>query len=243
MSKETNIGDSYHLGTKYYRERKLDDRSRLSKMPEVYKTYPGAETVSLPKPDQSSGKPIWDLLSHRRSIRNYAYAPVSVSELSQLLWSIQGVTAHIGHYDLRTAPSAGALYPIETYVLINRVSDLSPGIYHYDVRQHSLEVIREGDFGMDLAYAALGQTMLQEAALVFIWTAVIARSKWKYADRAYRYIYMDAGHIGQNAYLAAEALGLGCCAVGAFFDDEVDSVIGIDGKDEISVYLCAIGRK
>ena len=85
--------------------------------------------------------------------------------------------------------------------------------------------------------------MLENAALAFIWTAVIERSKWKYRERAYRYIYMDAGHIGQNAYLAAEALGLGCCAVGAFFDDEVNAVIGVDGENETAVYLCSIGKR
>jgi SagB-type dehydrogenase family enzyme len=166
-----------------------------------------------------------------------------MEELSQLLWAIQGVTAHAGDYALRTAPSAGALYPIETYVLVNRVSDLGAGLYHYDVRQHRLEVVRKGDFGSDIAQAALGQTFLQEAALVFLWTAVVARSKWKYRERAYRYIYMDAGHIGQNAYLAAEVLGLGACTVGAFLDDEVNSVIGIDGENEIAIYLCAVGKK
>ena len=243
MSRETNIGDRYHSETKYHRDRNLGGRSRLEKMPEAYKTYPGTETISLPEPTLSVGKFIWDVLSRRRSIRGYTSASVSVGELSQLLWAIQGVTAHAGQYALRTAPSAGALYPIETYVLVNRVNDLTAGIYHYDVRQHRLEVVKRGNFGADIAQAALGQGMLQQAALVFIWTAVVARSKWKYRERAYRYIYMDAGHIGQNAYLAAEALGLGCCAVGAFFDDEVGSIIGIDGEDEIAVYLCTIGKK
>lgn len=243
MSRETNIGDRYHSETKYRRDRSLGGRSRLEEMPEAYKTYPGAETISLPEPTLSVGKFIWNVLSRRRSIRDYTSVSVSVGELSQLLWAIQGVTAHAGQYALRTAPSAGALYPIETYVLVNRVNDLAAGIYHYDVRQHRLEVVRKGTFGADVAQAALGQGMLQQAALVFIWTAVIARSKWKYRERSYRYIYMDAGHIGQNAYLAAEALGLGCCTVGAFFDDEVGSIIGIDGEDEIAVYLCAIGKK
>ena len=242
MSKETQIGDLYHSETKYYRDRSLGGPLRWDRMPEAYKTYPGAETISLPEPTRSAGQFIWDLLSRRRSIRDYVPTPVSMKELSQLLWGIQGTTAHAGHYALRTAPSAGALYPIETYVLVNRVSDLAAGIYHYDVRRHGLEVVRKGDFGADAARAALGQNMLQEAALVFLWTAVVARSKWKYRERAYRYIYMDAGHIGQNAYLAAETLGLGCCTVGAFFDDEVNSIIGIDGKDEIAIYLCAVGK-
>lgn len=242
MDEELNIGDHYHLETKYYRDQMSGGRLRRSEMPDTYKTYPDSETISLPKPAYSTGEPIWDVLFRRRSIRDYTHDPISTAELSQLLWAIQGATAQMGPYAFRTAPSAGALYPIETYVLINRVEDMEAGVYHYDVRQHGLEVVRKGDFGPEIAQAGLGQEMLEEAALVLIWTAVVARSKWKYRERAYRYIYMDAGHMGQNAYLAAEALGLGCCAVGAFFDDEVDSLIGIDGKDEISVYLCAVGK-
>jgi len=168
---------------------------------------------------------------------------VSAEDLSQLLWATQGITARTSYYSFRTAPSAGALYPVETYVLVNRVVGLSAGIYHYDVRRHRLEVLRKGNSGAELTRAALGQEMIREAAFVFIWTAVVARTRRKYSDRAYRYIYMEAGHICQNAYIAAEALGLGCCAVGAFFDSEVNSLIGIDGKDEVSLYLCAVGRK
>jgi SagB-type dehydrogenase family enzyme len=242
MNKQVNIGDHYHSETKYYRDRNLGGGVRWAERSEPYKTYPGAEIVSLPEPTHSAEKSIWDVLAGRRSLRNYIPAAVSMEDLSQLLWGVQGVTAHAGQYALRTAPSAGALYPIETYVLVNRVDELAAGIYHYDVRQHRLEVVRKGSFGAEAAQAALGQGMLQSAALVLLWTAVIARSKWKYRERAYRYIYMDAGHIGQNAYLAAEALGLGCCTVGAFFDDEVNSLIGIDGKDEIAVYLCSVGK-
>jgi SagB-type dehydrogenase family enzyme len=110
------------------------------------------------------------------------------------------------------------------------------------VKEAQLIFLKEGDFGPNLQDAGLGQGMLEEAACVFIWTAIVERSKWKYRERAYRYIYMDAGHIGQNLYLAATALNLGCCTVGAFFDEEVDRLIGVDGKEEISIYLGAVGR-
>ena len=163
-------------------------------------------------------------------------------ELSQLLWATQGITSRAWGYDFRAVPSAGALYPIETYVLANRVDDLLPGIYHYDVQRAELVLLKEGNFGPEAARAGLGQEILGDAAAVFIWTAVVERSKWKYRQRAYRYIYMDAGHIGQNLYLAATALNLGCCTVGAFFDEEVDRLIGVDGNEEISVYLGAVGQ-
>jgi SagB-type dehydrogenase family enzyme len=110
------------------------------------------------------------------------------------------------------------------------------------VREAQLSLFREGRFGPELSQAGLGQEMLEEAACVFVWTAIVERSKWKYRERAYRYIYMDVGHIGQALYLAAAALDLGCCTVGAFFDEEVDHVIGVDGKKEISVYLGAVGH-
>ena len=139
-------------------------------------------------------------------------------------------------------PSAGALYPIETYIIVNRVEEIPSGLYHYNVKEAQLVLLKEGHFGSDLCHAGLGQEMLEEASCVFIWTAIVERSKWKYRERAYRYIYMDAGHIGQNLYLAATALGLGCCTVGAFFDEEVDRLIGVDGKEEISIYLGAVGR-
>jgi SagB-type dehydrogenase family enzyme len=139
-------------------------------------------------------------------------------------------------------PSAGALYPIETYVVVNRVNELNAGLYHFDIKENQLILLKEGNFGRDLSQAGLGQEMLEEASCIFIWTAIVARSRWKYRERAYRYIYMDAGHIGQNLYLAATALNLGCCTVGAFYDEELDQLIGIEGPEEISIYLGAVGR-
>ena len=243
MSKEDNIGDRYHSETKYYRDRSPAGSTNRIARPEPFKTYPDAETVSLPEPTRSVGKFIWDIFSRRRSMRKYTRTPLSIDELSQLLWSIQGATARAGRYVMRTVPSAGALYPIETYILVNNVRDLESGVYHYDVRKHGLELVRKGDCGADIARAGLGQEMLQDAGIVFVWTAIVNRSKWKYMERGYRYMYLDAGHICQNAYLAAEAMGLGCCSVGAFFDSEVEPIIGIDGEEEIAVYLCAIGKK
>jgi SagB-type dehydrogenase family enzyme len=243
MNKEQGIGDRYHEETSYSRNRMSGGDLRRSDMAEPFKTYPDAEKISLPEPPISAGKSLWDILSNRRSIRDYVDKPLSMDELSLLLWAIQGVTAKMGTYALRTAPSAGALYPVETYVLINRVDGLHPGVYHYDVLQHRLEVLKKGNFGTVVSNAALGQDMLEQAGIVFIWTGIIGRSKWKYRERAYRYIDMDAGHICQNAYLAAEAMNLGCCSVGAFLDDEVNSIVGIDDKDEIAVYLCGIGKK
>jgi SagB-type dehydrogenase family enzyme len=162
------------------------------------------------------------------------------SELSQLLWAAQGITNHESEF--RTAPSAGALYPVETYLMVNSVADVEPGVYHYAVDKHELDRLQAGDFRRSVAQAALDQEMAYRANVVFIWTAVFERSKWKYEQRAYRYVYLDAGHIAQNVALAAVALNLGSCQIGALYDDEVNALIGVDGVEEGVVYMTAVGK-
>jgi SagB-type dehydrogenase family enzyme len=214
-----------------------------ARQPSPFKEFPASlKRFSLHPPEQEGGKPIWEAIAQRRSQRKFSRHPISFAQLSQLLWATQGITARAWGYDFRAAPSAGALYPIETYVVVNQVDHLTPGLYHFDIKEDQLVLLKEGNLGRDLSNAGLGQRMLEEAACVFVWTATVGRSKWKYRERAYRYIYMDAGHIGQNLYLAATAMNLGCCTVGAFYDEEVDRLIGIDGREEISVYLGAVGR-
>ena len=241
--KNIRIGDQYHHDTRYRRDAMPQGGLDWANPPSPYKGFPSTlKRIRLQTADPMGGDPIWQVIAQRRSVRDFSPAPISFWELSQLLWATQGVTWRAWGVDFRAAPSAGALYPIETYVVVNRVEELVTGLYHYQVREGELVVLREGDFGRDLARAGLEQEMLEEAACVFAWTAMVGRSKWKYRERAYRYIYMDAGHVGQNFYLAAAALNLGCCTVGAFFDEEVDRLIGVDGKDEISVYLGAVGK-
>ena len=239
----SRIGDQYHHDTRYRRDAMPQGGLDWKNPPSPYKVFPSTlKRIPLQTADPMGGKPIWQIIAQRRSIRDFSPAPISFWEFSQLLWATQGITWRAWGVDFRAAPSAGALYPIETYVVVNRVEELVPGLYHDQVKEEQIVLLKEGDFGCDLAGAGLGQEMLEEAACVFVWTATVGRSKWKYRERAYRYIYMDAGHIGQNLYLAATALNLGCCTVGAFFDEEVDRLIGIDGKEEISVYLGAVGK-
>jgi len=240
---EAGIGDRYHQETRYRRHSMQGGGLDWAHQPSPYKEFSRPlKRFPIQSPVQGGGNPLWETIGERRSLRNFSGDPISFSDLSRLLWATQGITFRGRGYDFRTCPSAGALYPIETYVAVNRVEGCLPGMYHYHVRKAELALLMEGNVGSELADAGLGQEMLEEAAAVFVWTAVIERSKWKYRERAYRYIYMDAGHIGQNLYLAATALGLGCCTIGAFFDEEVDRLIGIDGKEEISVYLGAVGR-
>jgi SagB-type dehydrogenase family enzyme len=237
------IGDVYHRETKYLREAMPRGGLDWAHQPSPYKEFPDAIKHFPIRPiDQKAGKSLWETIDQRRSIREFSDQSIRFSELSQLIWATQGVTLKAGGFEFRASPSAGALYPIETYLIMNRSEEIPPGLYHYNVKEAELILLKEGHFGPELCQAGLGQEMLEEAACVFVWTAIVERSKWKYRERAYRYIYMDVGHIGQGLYLAATALNLGCCTVGAFFDEEVDRVIGVDGKNEISVYLGAVGH-
>lgn len=237
------IGDLYHQETKYRREAMPRGGLDWAHQPSPYKEFHNAIKYFPIRPiDQKSGKSLWEAIAQRRSVREFSEQSITFSELSQLIWATQGITAKSGGFEFRASPSAGALYPIETYLGVNRVEEIPSGIYHYNVKEAQLILLKEGHFGPELCEAGLGQELLEEAACVFVWTAIVGRSKWKYRERAYRYIYMDVGHIGQTLYLAATALDMGCCGVGAFFDEEVDRVIGVDGKNEISVYVGAVGH-
>ena len=131
---------------------------------------------------------------------------------------------------------------MESYLFLRAVDGYEPGIYHFRPHVFDLEFLKRGDCSRKLAEAALGQMIVMGAQVTFIWSAVVERSKWKYRQRAYRYIYIDAGHIAQNLYLAGEALGLGVCAIGALFDDKVNGIVGLDGVSETVIYMATVGR-
>lgn len=241
------IGELFQEYTKY---RHFTDPSLMARgapMPPAEKPDPpGASVVELPLPERAlsaKARGLFDILRTRRSRRDYTSAPVALDELSVLLWAAQGVVRLERGYTLRTSPSAGARHPLETYVAANRVEGLDAGLYRYSPLRHRL-VRTGGDktLAARLAVACLGQEMIRESAVSFVWTAVIERGRWKYQQRAYRYIYLDAGHACQNLYLACQALGLGCCAVAAFDDDAVDRVLGVDGREEFTIYLATVGR-
>lgn len=244
MPKEKDsIGELFHQQTKYHRAPlPRNDLSSSDRSPIEKEGCAEGRRFPLAPPDRTGGKPIWKAIAERRSFREFSGSPLSFEELSQLIWATQGITARSFGFTFRAAPSAGALYPIETYVMVNQVETLPSGLFYYSVNEAELILLKAGHFGSALSRAALEQGWLERASCVLLWTAVIERSKRKYRERAFRYIYMDAGHIGQNLYLAATALGLGCCTVGAFFDAEIDRLIGIDGVKEVSIYLGAVGR-
>jgi SagB-type dehydrogenase family enzyme len=238
----TGIGERFHEETKYTAER-IGYTLDWQRMPEPHKDYTSPiATIALPAPLIGQAANLWDVFGRRRSTRAFSPAQnLPLGLLSSLLWSTQGITAKEGEWYFRAAPSAGGLYPIETYILARAIEGLEPGIYHFRPHLFDLEFIKAGSFATVLAEAALGQDMIREAQTTFIWTAIVARSTWKYRQRAYRYIYIDAGHIAQNLYLAGTAAGLGVCAVGAFFDDQVNDLIEVDGVEETGVCLACVG--
>lgn len=166
---------------------------------------------------------------------------LSLEDLAFLLWAMQGVTAQAGPYLLRTAPSAGALSPIETYIAVDCVDGLDAGLFHFDVRNFQLEQLVDQSVSALVARGALDQGFVSKAAVTFIWSAVFRRNMVKYGHRGLRYIFLDCGHICQNLLLAAEGLGLKSCPVAAFYDEELNNLLDLDGVEESVVYLASLG--
>ncbi len=206
----------------------------------MFKEYAEAPKIALPRPTFPAVD-LFEALIRRRSVRNYRKEPLNIEDLALLLFATQGVTARAGGYLLRTAPSAGALYPIETYLCVHQVDGLPCGLYHFAVGRFSLEELRLGPLASELTAACLGQSMCAKAAVVFIWTAIPRRTMSKYGSRGMRYVFMDVAHICQNLLLAATALGLGACPIGAFFDDELAAFLEVDGQEECPLYLATVG--
>jgi SagB-type dehydrogenase family enzyme len=238
---EKSIGDLFQQETKYIRGKLSGGPLVWSTKPKTYKTYPDSPKIKLDNPDVEGGKPLWETIRDRQSIRSYRNTPLEKKHLSQLLWATQGISREAMGFEFRTSPSAGALYPVETYLVLNNVEAIEPGVYHYEVKNHQLEQLKKGDFRIDIARAALDQDMAYSANVVFVWTALFERSKWKYKQRAYRYVYLDAGHIAENLALSAVSLGLGTCQIGALYDEEVNHLVAIDGKEESILYMSAVG--
>jgi SagB-type dehydrogenase family enzyme len=237
---QSQAGDDFQRESKYKREYSGSPLDWSSK-PEIYKTYSSNRQIRLP---QFLGKTLQflDTLKERKSIRSYSHEPIKISDLSFLLWASTGIQRVQRGRQFRTAPSAGALYPIETYLIVNNVEGLDKGLYHYNIATHSLEELKTGDYGTALTHSALDQDMCAEGAVVFVWSAIFNRSKWKYGQRAYRFVYLDTGHVAENLALAATSIGLGSCQIGAFFDDEINQLIEVDGVQESAIYLSTVGH-
>jgi SagB-type dehydrogenase family enzyme len=168
---------------------------------------------------------------------------MTVEELSRVLALGGGISADRWGNARRTAPSSGALYPIELYPVVHNVDGLERGLYHYAVREHALEQIRIEDLREHVVEQGLMQEFLGQCGAVVFLTQILQRMRFRYQDRSYRYGLVEVGHIGQNIYLAAASMGLGACAIGAFMDDEINAMLGVDGTEEAAIYMIAVGRQ
>ncbi|MFT4892055.1 MAG: SagB-type dehydrogenase family enzyme [Halobacteriales archaeon] len=208
---------------------------------------PKDESVPLPRPDTAAGdKRVADAIANRRSRREYGTEPLTAAELGQLLWAAQGITErHQTAVDFRAAPSAGATYPLELFVVIGDpgVDDLDPGIYHYDLHEHRLERIESGTVQPELERVALDQEWVGTAALDIVITAVDERTTQRYGRRGrQRYVPMEAGHVGENIYLQAESLGLSTVAIGAFRDTPLRNLLGVPDSHR-PLYIYPVGQR
>ena len=211
---------------------------------DYYKTYSGASRIKLPEPLKVSGMDLFEAIRSRRSRRRYSRRPLSLRELSTLLYYSLGITGRAWWGGPKRAyPSAGALQPLEGYLYADRVEGLEKGIYHYNPGEHSLEVLRKGDYSSKLQWIALDQDHVGNAAVILIITAVYKRTASKYSHRSYRYAHWDTGFAGQNIYLVTEALGLATTAVGAFYDEELCNLLELDCLEEFPMLLFPIGRR
>jgi SagB-type dehydrogenase family enzyme len=198
--------------------------------------------IELPAPDLEGGLSAAKAIATRRSTRDYVPTAMTLAEVSRLLFLTSGITADKYGNARRTAPSSGALYPIEVYVVVHRVEGVEPGVYHYAYREHALEQVRVGDLRQHVVDHGLAQEFLGECGIVLYHTMIMQRMRPKYQDRSYRYGLLEAGHLGENAYLAATSMGLGACGVGAFMDDAMNQMLGVDGIEEAVVYMQAVGK-
>jgi SagB-type dehydrogenase family enzyme len=194
--------------------------------------------VELPQPRTKSTTSLEETLSQRRSIRSYAKESLTLGELAQLLWAAQGST---GPHGLRTAPSAGATYPLETYAVVGQVEGLEPGLYHYAPESHSLSIVKRGDIRAELSEAALRQSQVANAPVSLLIAAVYDRTTGTYGDRGQIYVHMDVGHAAQNVLLQATALGLGSVPIGAFRTRTVAALLGLP-EGELPLYILPVGR-
>jgi SagB-type dehydrogenase family enzyme len=208
---------------------------------------PEIPLIDLPKPAELQ-IPSIDLrqaIEQRSSVRRYSEKPLSLEDLSSLLWLTQGVKEITKRPStLRTVPSAGARHAFETLLLVNNVTGLEAGLYRFAASQHALvHLPAPKDIRERITQACYNQGQVRHSAVTFIWAAVMERMAWRYVERGYRYLLLDAGHVCQNLYLAAEPLNCGVCAIAAYNDPQLNSELELDGENQFVVYLASLGKK
>ena len=217
------------------------------KQPSIYKSYPRRPKINLSrKPSREA--PLFGALRSRHSMREFSGKPISFNELSRLAYYTWGRISYYETHEFgkllhKTSPSAGARHPIETYAIVNNVKGIEPGIYHYSVKNHSLELLKAGDFRERCVELTAGHAWTKNASALFIMTAVVARTAWKYrAPRVYRAFLLDAGHLSQSFLLVATALGLGGFCLGTICDKLIEKELDLDGISETALFVVGVGQ-
>jgi len=216
--------------------------------PPLEKPYPeDGSLIELVRPDDTTlgDIPLAKAIKHRESRRKYTSEALKLEELSFLLWTTQGIKSVDKNkvWTKRIVPSGGARHPFETYLIVNRVEGLEPGVYRYLPIEHKLLLVNSNKPLPDqVSEACRGQAFVGESAVIFVWAAIPYRTEWRYSVAGYKDIAVEAGHICQNLYLACEAIGAGTCAILAYEQKAVDALIDVDGENEFTVYLAPVGR-
>lgn len=230
-----------------YENLTMSDQNRGISAPPLETAYTGSGPVihlskkwTLKHPDLA----LEATITGRRSIRRFSSAPLTLEELSWLLWCCQGVQKVIPpSMTVRTVPSAGARHPLDTFVLLNRIKGISTGLYRFLAVEHAIApVTLSAQIAGGLQAACLEQDMVVTAGATFFWVADVYRSAWRYSERAWRYVFIDAGHACQNLYLGAAAVECGVCAIAAFDDVKLNRLLGVDGMERFAVYAAVVGK-
>jgi SagB-type dehydrogenase family enzyme len=205
-----------------------------------------AEVTALPKPNKfiTTKDHVFECIADRQSRRKYTGQPLSLAELSYLLWATQGVKRHVAgpRVTIRTVPSGGAMHPLETYIAAQRVEGLKPGLYRYLPLDHALALVYAADDLAKRVTEAARDQFDGSCAAVFIWSAVPHRSEWRFVTEAAKLVLLDAGHVCQNLYLACESICCGTCGIGAYDQKKCDTLCRLDGEQELVVYLAPVGK-
>lgn len=241
------IGQEFLEKTKYQYLGVSDQDKGLSQ-PLLEQEYDKKQNIiDLPNPKELKlgNINLVEAIEKRKSLRSYSDKALTLEELSYLLWCTQGVKQIVSRpATLRNVPSAGARHAFETYLLINNVEGLKSGLYRFLAIDHKLiEINLDSNIGEDITAACLNQIMVKKSAVTFIWAADVYRMKWRYQQRAYRYLLLDAGHVCQNLYLAVEGIDSGTCAIAAYDDDAINGILELDGKEEFVIYIATVGKK
>ncbi|MBN1681875.1 MAG: SagB/ThcOx family dehydrogenase [Anaerolineae bacterium] len=239
------IGPEFMLKTRYaYLE--TSAQSHGLPAPDAELPADADALIDLPDPADVDLEPvnIRELIENRVSVRRYAAKSLTLAELSYLLWCTQGIKHSGKNVQMkRTVPSAGARHPFETVILANRVNSLEPGLYRYVASAHKLIALDTSAGISDrVTTACLDQPLIERSAVTLMWVAIPERMTWRYGQRGYRFLHLEAGHICQNFYLAAECIGCGVCAIAAYDDEQLNDLLGFDGENQFVIYLASLGK-